>query len=86
MKVYKYELAPVGQTRLEVPVGAMFLHLDIQKGKPHVWLAVDVAETKRPFIVKAVPTGGDVSPRDAHLGTLLFNGGEFVVHYFEEPS
>ena len=82
MKIFKYELSGTADTDLMLPAGARFLSLELQKGRPHIWCAVDPFAAPQPVKVRAVVTGGDVRDTERHLGTLLFNGGEFVLHYF----
>lgn len=86
MKVFKYELNEVGETLVDIPMGAMRLHLALQKGKPHLWLAVDPNMPLRRSKIVVVPTGSEVPRHAEYLGTLLYNGGDFVAHFFEVPS
>lgn len=86
MKIFKYELNPVGETKVSLPAAHALVHLALQKGKPHAWFAVDPDITKVELKVIVVPTGGDVPRGAEHMGTLLYNGGEFVAHFFAVPS
>lgn len=82
MRIFKYELNPVGETVIETQRPRV-LHLALQRGKPHAWVEIDERAHPTKMRIVAVPTGADVPPRGAYLGTLLFNGGEFVIHYYD---
>lgn len=84
--VYKY---PIGLNRLnvlEIPEGAQFLHVAMQRDTPTLWFMVDpqAVDEKRTFVV--VGTGEGIHSRAdslTHLGTVLTSDGEFVWHIFE---
>lgn len=86
MKIWKHELHTIGETEIEVPTPRKALHLNVQRGKVVLWSVVNEAGLTRKMRVLAIPTGGDVPFGAEHLGTILFNGGDLVIHYFEVPS
>jgi hypothetical protein len=86
--VYKYPIPSSGEHTfdLALPLGAQILHADVQEGRPMLWALVtydqDVPVVLRSFVV--VETGTPIRHVvKAHVGTLLFERGSYVLHVFE---
>jgi hypothetical protein len=70
---------------LGISRGARFLHFDIQRGVPTIWLAARALGMKeaRRFEVRAT---GDRFDTDAtYLASAMSADGSLVLHLFEEP-
>lgn len=89
--VWKYELQPKQENKIEMPVGAEVLHIDCQNNKPHLWALVptDTDKEERTFYI--IPTGEPfVAKGKEHLGTTLQgrceSGLTLVWHIFKDSS
>lgn len=93
--VYRFDL-PFGEVRenngtftLELPLGAIPLHVDVQQRAPHLpsmWVLVDVDEKRtveRRFVVVGTGTQDEEPPasKSEYIGT--FQDAGFVWHIFE---
>jgi hypothetical protein len=86
--IWKYPVQPTHRFSLDLPKGAIFLHVDRQGDDAMMWFWVDSsAKTEREDF--AVVGTGQPTPDDAegeswwHLGTFLAHGGAFVWHLFQ---
>ena len=84
--IWKITLSVLDWQEHELPVGAEILCVQVQHGKPQMW-------------VKCSPHGGKVEPREfriygtghmlaemtnhKYIGTFQLDGGAFVGHLFE---
>lgn len=78
--IWKYEVA----NDITMPIGATFLHGDIQHGKLCMWFLVNKhgnAQESRGFTV--VGTGQSVPDHATYLFTYIEMGGALVFHVFE---
>ena len=82
--IWKYGVQP-GETRLELPKGAVFLSLQVQRDQPWVWFSVDPTATKERRVFMTRPTGveWESSGRELYLGTFQLEHGTLVFHLFE---
>ena len=74
LRVLKYELQIGHRFEVEVPEGAIPLHVGIQKelvsgkrpgdGKPHVWMLTKVNVAMAPMQFLSLPTGADLPESD----------------------
>jgi len=81
--VWKYALA-AGKNTLYIPEDCKFLHVDVQDGKPHIWVLVDHTKRYSEICVFLAATGEHLPENVGHhVGTFLVN--EFVFHVFEVP-
>ena len=84
--IWKYVLNMVGTTKIQMPIGALFLSVGNQHETLTLWVLHDkssVHETRR---IQTVMTGEEVnlSTNDSFLGTVPFDNGNFIVHVFEK--
>jgi|WetSurMetagenome_2_1015567.scaffolds.fasta_scaffold525737_2 hypothetical protein len=82
--IHKYPVHDYGM-RLELPIGAEFLAVQVQHGQPQAWFLLDPNEPKKTTRVFSVfGTGHEMSdaPR-VYLGTFQLSGGALVFHLFE---
>lgn len=87
MRIWKYHLAPSGETRIDMPEGARVLAVQNQQETLCLWAVVDPTARKHTRSFHVELTGFDIgveAERGAYLGTVQFNDGAYVVHVFEE--
>lgn len=86
MKIYKYELPTVwGVHEIETGQIQYTLHVSVVNQKPFMWCVVDETKKVRTTI-RAYFTGEDAPDmeRMLRIGTALFEGGQYVLHYYRE--
>ena len=81
--IYKYDIVS-GVTHLHLPVGSIFLSIQVQNETPRAWFIVDTDETN--FETRVFIMCGTGHPLDegTYLGT--FQTPPFVFHLFERPK
>ena len=83
--IWKYEIPIADEFTLKLPHEAKIIHIDIQRGRPQMWVLVDPTEelTEYQFIVlrtgQPIPT--DKYP--SYKGTFQSPIGDEVFHVFE---
>lgn len=84
-RVYKYPLSYVDNPLLTLPIGAQFLHLDMQDGVPTLWALVDPEEQgQEERALRFAGTGHPISEEIiAHIGTTIDHEMGLVWHLFE---
>jgi len=84
--IYKYQLRSVGIQTVAMPKDAVILSCQAQKGIPCVWALVNTQNinTIRAFQVTLTGSHADILPTSIHIGTVLLEEGNFVVHVFDE--
>ena len=87
-RVYKYPLLFVDKVQeIELPQGAVPLHVEVQNGRLCLWALLVDTNTKttivRRFIVRG--TGHDIDPtlNLQPVSTLMHHDGKLVWHIFE---
>lgn len=82
--VYKYQLNASQATRLELPVGATPLRVDIQSGSYCLWAMVDPDAETETRTFEIFGTGHPMPDFERRfINTFLVNGGSYVFHAFE---
>jgi len=68
---------------IEMPIGAKFLSIQSQDGKPVMWFLVNAAMSKEFRRFRVIGTGQEfnIDQTDQYLGTFQIGG--FVGHLFE---
>lgn len=79
--IYKYELNKYGSQIVVMPKSAIVLSVQNQGGELVLWADAPTGPTERRKFV-TVPTGLP-SPFGTYLGTVQFDGGNYVVHVYE---
>lgn len=77
--IFKYKLLGP-QTTVNMPEGAVPLHVDNQHGDVCVWFEVDTTKPTKDIILYSVGTGWAVPEFAKYIGTVLL--GEFVWHVY----
>lgn len=82
-RIWKYTLTPICE--LDIPKGAKVLSVEVQHGKPRIWILVDTDAEMESRTFCSYGTGHDI-PDDpgAYIGTLQLKEGTLVFHVFEE--
>lgn len=80
--IWKYEIPFTGDFALEIPDDCTFLSVQLQNGKPMMWLQVDTSNETVPMKFCAYGTGWEMpeEPGD-YLGTYQLNNG-LVFHLY----
>ncbi len=83
--VYKYPLNSPYNTTIEMPRGAKILCIQLQHDVPCLWALVDPKAEEVPRVCSVYGTGHTMvdGPGD-YIGTLQFNDGVLVFHFFIE--
>jgi hypothetical protein len=86
--IYKYTLSTTGMTDIYVPAGSKVLSVQDQYGQLTIWFLVPSTtgqSVTRRF--HSYMTGDYIHQEPGeHVGSVLFDGGAFVVHVFERHS
>lgn len=89
--VWKYELQPKKENKIDMPTGAEVLHIECQNGKPHLWALVPTEHKKEERTFYIIPTGQpfEVDGKE-YLGTTLqgksASGLTLVWHIFKDST
>lgn len=89
--VWRYSLEynpPI--TKIEVPVGARPLFVNLQNGMPQLWMEINLTEdmeTDREVrTFQFIGTGHSVPVNGRYLGTVLMLADTLVLHLYEVTS
>ena len=90
LTVWKYPIPAKDCFKLSLPIGAMPLAVQVQRGKPQVWVLLEESETVYvDRIFRLVGTGHPISEGLHHLqyiDTFQLAGGNLIFHVFEIPD
>ncbi len=82
--VYKYDIK-TGITTLKLPKNRVVLDVQLQHGKPRVWVLLYAEDTDMEncnFL--CIGTGQQTNEKlDRHIGTFQIYGGDEIYHVFE---
>lgn len=82
--IYKY-VVPIGDFMLKLPARSRFLCIKNQRGQAVLWFEVEPELPTEDWHFSAHPTGGDIEREfKPYLGTVLFNNGDLVFHFYGE--
>lgn len=85
-QIYKYPLKILSSQTVEMPEDAYILNIQMQRGQPVMWAAVDTNKPKTPLRIRMLGTGtgmnSNINP-DFYLGTVQ-EGSGMVWHYFSD--
>lgn len=82
--IYKYPIEVVDEQEVSMPIGAKILCVQLQYGKPCLWVEVNLDEAvheKRKVFVHG--TGNRYEEHQRYIGTFQLSNGNFVFHVFE---
>ena len=81
--VYKYQLQVADVQRIDLPVGAQVLRIELQRGMVALWAVVDPSASSEERTVHCIGTGHRFTTGSAdYIGTVQLHGGSLVFHYF----
>ena len=81
--IWKYELT-LGDKTINVPIGARFLDVQMQHGKPLLWALVDSEAEKVDIDIRIVGTGHDATEIAGMPHVSTFQMGPLVWHVFAD--
>lgn len=81
--IYKYLIDP-NEPKIEVPIGAEPLAVQLQNGEPHLWCLVDTEAAMEERRIRVKGTGHDCDEVEGlrYLGTFIVEGDRLVFHTF----
>ena len=83
--IWKYKLSP--DNKIVMPRDAEVLSIQLQgaSGVPYMWVLVNPDAETETRVFKIYGTGYDMPDNPGkHLGTVMTDGGAFVLHVFED--
>ena len=80
--VWKYPI-PFGRVTLDLPRGAVVVHVAAQNDMPTIWVRLDPGAPKVLRMYEVFATGEPVPGDAAYCGTAHTVGGALVWHIFE---
>lgn len=80
--IWKYEIDIAARQKISMPMGANFLCLQLQNGRPCVWFEVDSEKMEVPITIIMLGTGHERIRHRDYLGTLQL--ADFVWHVYKE--
>lgn len=81
--IYKYEIPQTASTILKLPKGFEILSLQLQNNKLVLWLLQNKQVNNLvDYKVWPIVTGEEFKTEGIYLGTIQYNEGSFVAHYF----
>ena len=86
ISIWKYSLSLEKRiSELDLPIGAEILSVQNQNECLCLWAKVNTDRKTKTIKVEVVETGNpiDVGTERRFLGTVQFDGGSYVVHFFE---
>lgn len=87
-EIWKFELEINGEQAVSMPEGAEILSLQVQRGKPCIWVMVDsAARSQEQRWFKTFGTGHPIEyALGAFVGTYQLKDGDLVFHVFERAA
>jgi len=84
LQVWKYSLDVTDRQDIEMPAGAIPLHVGVQRGVVCVWCEVDPTMPKVPTQVRIVGTGHafEKDRQEKHVGTFELDNGSLIFHVY----
>ena len=82
--IYKYELSIDDEQCVDIPAINQILSIQVQNGKPCMWVKVDTSSKLEKRYFKTVGTGNPIHfTACCYVGTYQVEGGALVFHVFE---
>jgi len=82
--IYKYQIETADVQTIEMPAGAKILCLQMQQGKPCIWVQCKHDNPLVKHVVTTYGTGHEMRPFSGdYVGTYQLNNGDLVFHVFE---
>ncbi len=84
--VWKFPLLVTDSQAFHMPMGAVVLHVDVQRGEAMFWALVETDRPVEPRHFAVYGTGHPMANDGStlvHCGSFLLNEGNLVFHLFE---
>jgi len=81
-RIWKWPLEMLNEQTLNLPIGALWLDVQLQGGEPHIWCLCDANAPLEPRRL-AIHGTGNPMPDDPGEYLATFQTGAFVWHLFE---
>jgi hypothetical protein len=81
-RIWKWPLQILNEQTLNLPIGALWLDVQMQGGEPHIWCLCDANAPLEPRRL-AIHGTGNPMPDDPGEYLATFQTGAFVWHLFE---
>ena len=82
--IYKYTIPVEDSPKIEMPVGAKVLHVNVQRGVPCIWVEVDPSNEIETREFQVYGTGHMIPDNSGtYLGTFMVDDGNYVFHIYE---
>ena len=84
--VHKYPFPIEDHFRLELPLGAKVLSVQVQRGQPCLWALVTPSTPLGERFFRLAGTGHEITQEPSrlkHVGTFQLHDGAIVFHLFE---
>ena len=84
--IYKFEFELADAATVTMPVGAKILTVQVQRGVPCLWAAVDLVGDMEQRIICTYGTGQSIESLEErkYIGTYQLHEGSLVFHVFEK--
>jgi hypothetical protein len=84
--VWKYELEVTDLQAHSIPEGGTVLCVQVQRGRPCVWVLVDSENPAKERIFRTFGTGHKIPENEKldYIGSYQLYRGDFLGHLFEE--
>lgn len=84
MKIFKYPIQTTDHQRIDMPIGAEILCVQVQSGQPCIWAKVDPSQPTESRGIYVHGTGHDVADdASKYIGTYQLTS-ILVFHVFEQ--
>jgi len=82
--IWKFEIITTDSLRVEIPLGAKILTVQVQNGIPCLWCLVDVEKEKVSREIRVIGTGQPIESdfKGEYVGTYQLFNGTGVFHLF----
>lgn len=80
--IWKYELT-VGKNKINLPWGSQVLTVQMQDGKPYIWVLLDPKEKEYPHIFEIYGTGHTIEDSQCNIYIGTWQDGPYVWHLFK---
>lgn len=83
--IFKYQLNPIAEQVIEMPLGAEVLTVQVQNGNPCIWAKVNPKKRTVRHLFRIIGTGHQINAEfiGKYIGTYQLDNGSLVFHVFQ---
>ena len=82
--IWKFPFQIEHKITIEMPEGAVLLHVDVQQNTPCIWAVVNPRAAAKPRQLRLYGTGTPIEEKlGTHVGSFQMRNGLLVWHVFE---